>query len=239
GVCASEAAALNAPFAKLIKQGRPWVILKWAQSLDGKIATRTGDAKWITDEQSREHAHRVRGRVDAIVVGLETVRRDDPMLTGRVGRATRVATRIILDPELQTPMRAKLVTTASDIPTLIFCGADAPASREKRLTGAGCAIERVRGGAKGLSLPTVLDRLGKRQFTNILVEGGGETLGHFFDQGLADEVHVYVAPVLIGGRDAVSPLHATGVRRIADAIRLDTTIRARRLGNGWFAQARL
>ena len=91
----------------------------------------------------------MRGRVDAIVVGLETVRRDDSLLTSRVGRAARVATRIILDPELQTPARAKLVTTAKKTPTLIFCGTDAPASREKRLTAAGCEIERVRCGARG------------------------------------------------------------------------------------------
>lgn len=238
-MCADEAAELNAPFFKLVRARRPWVILKWAQSLDGKIATRTGDAKWISDEVCRRHAHRTRGRLDAILVGLGTVLTDDPLLTCRVGRPRRIATRVVLDSSLRTPLGSQLVRTARRTPTLIFHGRQASARRARALVRADCELQPVALTRAGLSLPAILDALGARQMTNILVEGGGRLLGQFFDQRLADELHVYIAPLLIGGRNAPGPLHARGAATVADAWHLPPGARLKPLGNGYFLQCRM
>lgn len=245
GLLAEQAATLIAPFAKLVTQRRPWVILKWAQSLDGKIATHTGDAKWISDEPMRRHAHRIRGQVDAIIVGRRTVECDDPLLTCRVGRPRRTATRIVLAPQLSVSPAAQLVRTAAETPTWIFCNVTAPLKREQTLAAAGCRIFRldvpprdVRG-ASGIALPAVLDVLGQHNMTNVLIEGGGLLLGGFFDAGLADELHVYVAPKLIGGAAAPGPLHAVGVEMVRQALELPAASRLRRLGGGWFLHALL
>ena len=238
GLLAEAAAGLNAPFFKLVRQGRPWVILKWAQSLDGKIATRTGDSKWITDGTCRAHAHHTRGRVDAILVGIGTVMTDDPLLTCRAGRPRRIATRVVVDSDLRTPPRSQLVHTAGEMPTWIFCGRNAPSRRAHRLEHAGCVLHRVTKTRQGLSLPVVLDVLGRHDMTNVLVEGGGRVLGGFFDQGLADEFHIYVAPILIGGKAASGPLDAQGVPTVATAVRIPQPLRFKPLGSGLFVCTR-
>ncbi|TWT46201.1 Riboflavin biosynthesis protein RibD [Phycisphaerae bacterium RAS1] len=237
GVLESEAVALNAPFFKLLKTGRPWVILKWGQSLDGRIATRSGDSKWITDAAMRSHAHRVRGRLDAIIVGVGTVLTDDPLLTCRVGPVLRTATRVMLDSRLRTPPSAQVVRTAGRVSTWIFCGGSAPARRRSRLEKAGCRVTPVRSKRGGLSLPAVLDALGQAAMTNVLVEGGGKLLGEFVDQRLADEFHVYVAPRLIGGAKACGALSARGPQRVSESLSLRFIERPRAIGDGWFFRA--
>jgi diaminohydroxyphosphoribosylaminopyrimidine deaminase/5-amino-6-(5-phosphoribosylamino)uracil reductase len=239
GVLADAAAELIAPFAKVVQTGRPWTILKWAQSLDGKIATRTGDSKWISDAACRAHAHRVRGRVDAILVGVGTVRTDDPELTCRVGRPRRTALRVVLDAELRTPPRARLVTTARAVPTWVFCRKGVSGRRADVLTRAGVVLRPVAATKAGLSLPAVLKTLARHGVTNLLVEGGGRVLGRFFDGGLADELHIYQAPLLIGGADAPGPLGGRGVARVANAWRLPRDVRPRRLGDGQFIGVRM
>lgn len=239
GLLAEQAAELNAPYLKLLREKRPWVILKWAQSLDGKIATRTGDSKWISDEQCRAHAHRVRARMDAILVGRSTVLTDDPQLTARVSKVHRVATRVILDTRLRTPTNAKLIRSARRTPTWVICGPQAPRPREKALHAAGCEVHRVARDGRYLALPAVLDLLGTHGMTNVLVEGGGEVLGGFIDQRLADELHVYVAPLLIGGTDATSAIEGIGPDTVRGALRLPDGTSLKRLGRGWLAQARL
>lgn len=242
GVLAAEARALLAAYLKRMSTGRPWVTLKWGQSLDGKLATRTGDARWITDGTQRDHAHRERGRCDAIVVGVGTVLADDPLLTCRVGRPSRVATRVVLDTHLRIPRRAALVRTAAHIPTWLFCGAAAAESRRAAaLERAGCRIVAVKTGPRGdrgLDLTAVLDELGAARMTNVLVEGGGRVLGAFQDAGLADELHVYIGPLLIGGRDAVGALHGVGPPTLKQALRVSAAA-LRRLGSGWLLRARL
>lgn len=238
GLLAAEAGALNAPFFKLVRQRRPWVILKWAQSLDGKIATRAGDSQWISDAGCRAHAHRIRGRMDAIVVGVGTVLTDDPLLTCRVGRPRRVATRVVLDTRLRTPPTAQLVRTARRVPTWVFCGPAAPRRRARVLEDAGCVVHATRSTRHGLSLTGVLDVLGAARMTNVLVEGGATLLGRVFDQGLGDECHIYIAPRLIGGTAAPGPLGGRGVARVADAVTLPPPVGLRRVGNGYFLSAR-
>ncbi len=211
GLLGTEAAELNAPYLKLLRHGRPWVILKWAQSLDGRIATRTGDSQWISGERSRAWVHRLRGRVDGILVGRSTVTADDPALTCRQGRVHRRATRIVLDPQLRTPVRSRIVRTADQVPTLIVTAqAETHGRQAAALRRAGVEILGVRAGAKGLALGELLDELGRRRWTNLLVEGGGRTIGAFIDAGLADEAYVFVSPRLIGGEQAVSAVGGHG-----------------------------
>jgi len=219
GLCEDEARQLNSPYLKLKATGRPWVILKWAQSIDGKIATRTGDSKWISGEESRRYAHKLRGIVDAVVVGVGTVIADDPALTCRSARARRTATRIVIDPNLRTPLSARLIRTAAKMPTLIATDRRQVGSAKARcLTARGVEILGLPASRTGLNLDRLLKELGRRQMTNVLVEGGGRTLGSFMDSGLADEAVVFVSRRLIGGRQAPSALSGLGPARIAGVL---------------------
>jgi len=220
GLCEDEARHLNAPYLKLKGTGRPWVILKWAQSIDGKIATRTGDSKWISGEESRRYAHKIRGRVDAIVVGVATVIADDPALTCRHDKPRRIASRVVLDPRLRTPLDARLLRTAGKVPTIIVTDRRQTGSaKARRLARQGVEILGLRSSRSGLDLDGLLHVLGRRQMTNIMVEGGGRTLGTFLDAELADEAVIFVSRRLIGGRRAPSALAGQGPARIADSPR--------------------
>lgn len=226
GLLEQESRRINAPYIKLQKTGLPWVILKWAQSLDGKIATRTGDSKWISCTRSRQWAHRIRSRVDAIIVGVGTVIADDPALTCRHAPVKRIAARVVIDPNLRTPVRAKLVCAASEVPTIIVT--DNRVARSRRaaaLKRKGVDVLRVKRTRSGLDLQALLRELGRRHMTNVMVEGGGQTLGAFYDARLADEATVFVAPRFIGGRDAVSPLAGVGLASIDDSVpSIETTV---------------
>jgi diaminohydroxyphosphoribosylaminopyrimidine deaminase/5-amino-6-(5-phosphoribosylamino)uracil reductase len=227
GLLRDRAATLNAPFIAYHTENRPYVILKWAQSIDGKIATRTGDSKWITSIHSRKAAHALRARVDAVLVGVGTVLADNPDLTARHAQPRRVAARVVLDTRLRTPLAAKLVRPAREIPTLI---ATAPsrtskphsrgrAKRRLALERAGCEVIEVRATKSGLSIPAVLKELRVREMTNVLVEGGGRVLGAFLEQHLADEIRVFVAPCLIGGEAAPGPLRHRGPMTVQESVR--------------------
>jgi diaminohydroxyphosphoribosylaminopyrimidine deaminase/5-amino-6-(5-phosphoribosylamino)uracil reductase len=209
GVCEAEARRLNAPYLKLLAKRRPYVQAKWAMTLDGKIATRSGDSKWISNEASRRRVHELRGQMDAIVVGIGTVLADDPLLTARPP-GPRTAVRVVLDHSGRTPRMAKLVQTARETPTWIVTAGE-PASQ---LAGAGCEVFRLP------NLPALLDEMGRRRMTNVLVEGGSEVLGSFRDAGEIDEVHIFIAPRLVGGRDAKPAIGGHGVERIAEALPL-------------------
>jgi diaminohydroxyphosphoribosylaminopyrimidine deaminase/5-amino-6-(5-phosphoribosylamino)uracil reductase len=212
GLCESEALRLNAPYLKLLRTGRPWVHAKWAMTLDGKIATRTGDSKWISGEESRRRVHELRGKVDAIVVGRGTFIADDPLLTARPA-GPRIAARIVVAPSGELPAECQLVATAREAPVIVYTAA----GNEPKLaawSAAGAEVKVLAG------LPDILDDLGRRRFTHVLVEGGAGLLGAFLDAGAIDEFHVFVAPKLIGGQDAPSPVCGIGMERMADALRL-------------------
>ncbi len=230
GPMRAEARELVAAYLKWQTQGQPYVIAKWAQSIDGKIATRSGDSKWISSEPARKWTHRVRGRVDGIIVGSETVLRDDPELTCRVGPLKRLAERVILDTRLRTPMHCKLVRTAREIPTLVFTSRQAmTTARARRLGLAGVLIKPAPLRGKHISLKHVLKKLAGEGMSNVLIEGGGQVLGSAFDQGLVDEAIVFIAPRLIGGSRAPSALSGEGVSLIAQAQRLKD-LKIRRIG---------
>lgn len=216
GLCATEARQLNAPYLKLLTTGVPYVHAKWAMTLDGKIATRGGDSKWISNEASRRRAHELRGRMDAIIVGIDTALADDPLLTARPP-GPRTPCRVVLDSQARLPLQSKLATTARQTPTLVVVSERAPAERIAGLRAIGCEILEVSGRPDVAGL---LPELGRRRWTNVLVEGGAAVLGSFLDAGAIDAVHVFIAPKLIGGRQAKTPVAGLGVERLADALQL-------------------
>lgn len=255
GLLEAQGRALIAPFQKWMCQRRPWVIAKWAQSLDGCLARPAREERWISDRAARRHAHTVRGRVDAILVGVGTVLADDPLLTCRLIRPKRVAVRVVLDTTLRTPLDCRLVRSARRVPMLIFCGRQVALRRIRPYIGAGCIVEPVRTLHGLLAWEQVLDRLGARQVTNLLVEGGPRVLGTLLGQRQADEVHVYVSPLLIGAGRALHvqvtdrsrmellprrPERVTGPGAgLARSLRLPETLRPRRVGSCWLFQTRV
>lgn len=204
GVCANDARRQNAPYLKLLATGRPYVHAKWAMSLDGKIATKSGDSKWISNEASRRRVHAMRGRMDGIVVGIGTALADDPLLTARPP-GPRVACRVVVDSKARLPVTSQLVRTAEEIPTLIVT-----ATKDEKtlapLRVAGCEILTLPSDHAGKpNLAALFDELGRRRWTNVLVEGGSAVFGSLFDRDLVDEMHVFIAPRVIGaGKDAIS-----------------------------------
>lgn len=202
GLLESEAARLIAPFAKLVLAGMPYVHAKWAMTLDGRIASRLGRSRWISSPASRAAAHRLRGRMDAVAVGLKTVLADDPLLTARP-RGPRTPTRVIIDSLALLPLESRLVASIDQGPVLVAATQAAPDQRVAGLRRRGVevfvgpAVEGPHGPRVDLS--SLLRDLGRRQFTNVLVEGGGRLLGSLHDGGLIDELHVFIAPKLLGG----------------------------------------
>lgn len=213
---------LSAPFRKRMATGLPWVIAKWAQTIDGRIATRTGESKWISNERSRARVHAIRSRVDAVVTGIGTIIADDPLLTTRIGRTPRrVARRVIADTDLDIPLSAQVVTTAREWPTTVVCAKDIAASdimRAKReaLETAGVEVIGVPGSVRGgVELPSLLRELVLRHIaTNVMIEAGPGLLGAFFSEDLIDEAVVFVAPMLLGDELA----RAVAVGRIAERL---------------------
>jgi diaminohydroxyphosphoribosylaminopyrimidine deaminase/5-amino-6-(5-phosphoribosylamino)uracil reductase len=221
GLLESEARQLNAPYLKLIETGRPWIIAKWAMTLDGKIATRSLDSRWVSSRASRDIVHRLRGRVDAIMVGRATAAADDPLLTARPP-GSRVAVRIVLDSNASLADSSQLAQTAREIPVLVATGKQSAAKDRRRLTTAGCEVIECPGESHADRLAWLLDELGRRRMTNILVEGGGQLLGSLLDLGQIDEVHAFIAPKLIGGSSAVGPVAGTGADLVAHAVGLSS-----------------
>ncbi len=198
----------------------PWVIAKWAMTLDGKLASRTGHSRWISGPVARERVHDLRRRVDAILVGRGTAQMDDPLLTARPA-GTRRCTRIVLDSAAQLPLQSQLVQTARMHPVLVAVAPTADPEHCERLRGAGCEVYCCPGDTPEQRLPALLLELGRRRMTNLLVEGGGALLGSLFDGGWIDEVHVFIAPKLVGGLGAPSPLAGAGSQWIPELSSLD------------------
>ncbi|MBM4068734.1 MAG: bifunctional diaminohydroxyphosphoribosylaminopyrimidine deaminase/5-amino-6-(5-phosphoribosylamino)uracil reductase RibD [Planctomycetes bacterium] len=214
GSCETEARRLNAPYLKLIHTGLPFVHAKWAMTLDGKIASRAGDSKWISNESSRRRTHQLRGRMDAVIVGIGTALADDPLLTARPA-GPRTPCRVLFDSQARLPLTSKLATTARQTPMLIVAAEQAPAERIAGLRATGCEVLALPGRPDVLGL---LRELGRRRFTNVLLEGGSALLGSFLDAAAIDAVHAFIALKLLGGNHAMSPIAGHGIERIADAL---------------------
>ena len=222
GLREREARELIAPFTKLWTQGCPFVHAKWAMSLDGKIATRTGASQWISSAASRRRVHAIRGRMDAILVGINTALADDPLLTVRPA-GPRVPTRIVLDHDARLPVDSQLASTAGDVPVLLFTRADPAGEAVQALARKGVEIltcdSQINRDREQLEF--LLDELGRRRMTNVLVEGGSGLHGAFRDAGLIDEVHCFVAPKLVGGVKALSPMGGRGAEMVPNELSLE------------------
>jgi diaminohydroxyphosphoribosylaminopyrimidine deaminase/5-amino-6-(5-phosphoribosylamino)uracil reductase len=219
GVLEAQARALNGPFNKWMLERRPYVTAKWAMSLDGKIAARTGHSKWISGEESRRRAHALRGEVCAVLVGVNTVIRDDPLLTRR-DVPGRDPARVVVDSALRIPLESKLVRSASEAPVLVVTTETAPEERVAPLRERGVGVIRVPAEASRVDPSSLLDALARRRFQHVLVEGGGELLGSFFAHDLVDRVVCFVAPKIVGGDAAPGPARGEGVAEITQALRL-------------------
>jgi diaminohydroxyphosphoribosylaminopyrimidine deaminase/5-amino-6-(5-phosphoribosylamino)uracil reductase len=214
GVGEAQSRRLNAPYLTLIAKSRPYVHAKWAMTLDGKIATHAGRSKWISSEESRRRGHELRGTMDAIIVGAGTVRADDPMLTARPA-GPRTALRIVLSTEGHLPKDCKLVQTAREFPVAI---AGPRIKHPGQFESLGCEVLAVD------SISTLLTELARRGFTNVMVEGGSGVLGSFNDEDLIDEVHVFLAPSVFGGRGALSPVGGLGAEMIDGGLTLNECV---------------
>jgi diaminohydroxyphosphoribosylaminopyrimidine deaminase / 5-amino-6-(5-phosphoribosylamino)uracil reductase len=203
GLREAEATRLTAAFRKLVTTGKPWVIAKWAMSLDGRLAAAPGQDRWISSPESRAQVHDLRSRIDAIAVGIGTALADDPLLTARPpsqsASGPRQPLRIVLDGRGRLPLSSSLVRTARDAPVLVAVGPDADAERVASLRAAGCEVWQGVDGDRTTRFRRLLVELGSRRITNLLVEGGAEVFGTLFAAREIDEVWAFVAPRIIGG----------------------------------------
>lgn len=224
GCLTAEADDLLAPFRMRVERGRPFVHAKWAMTLDGKIAARTGESRWISNETSRRIVHDLRGRMDAILVGIGTALADDPLLTVRPS-GIRTPLRVVLDSQARLPLTSQLVATARDVPTRVYTAEDAPAAKHDALRQAGVDVVTIPSGesagcGRSVSLEPVLKDLADRGVTNLLVEGGAAVFGAFLDAGCIDEVHAFIAPGVLGGCEAPSPVGGFGAATPVEMPRL-------------------
>lgn len=216
GVCATEATRLVAAYLKRVRSGRPWVIAKWAMTLDGRIATRTGESQWISGAVSRGEVHRMRGWVDAVAVGGGTAIADDPLLTARPP-GPRIATRIILAGERLPAVESRLLRSLDQAPLLLVVPRRTPTQRLDPLRRAGADVLLCSTDDPVEIVGEMLDHLGQLPMTNLLVEGGGGILGSFLEADQIDETHVYVATKIVGGHSAPGPVTGAGLVRLSDS----------------------
>ncbi|MEX1039369.1 MAG: bifunctional diaminohydroxyphosphoribosylaminopyrimidine deaminase/5-amino-6-(5-phosphoribosylamino)uracil reductase RibD [Pirellulaceae bacterium] len=219
GRLGDQARKLNAPYLKRQATGLPWIIAKWAMTLDGKIATRTGSSRWISGAAARAQVHALRGRVDGVMVGSQTAKLDDPLLTARPS-GPRTAARIVVDSAASLSPQSQLARTARDFPTMVAVGPNARPERLDQLVHAGCEILLCDAPDHAGRIMQLLSQLGARGMTNILVEGGSQLLATLLEQHQIDEVHSYIAPKLVGGVAAPTPIGGTGLSEMAEAITL-------------------
>ncbi len=219
------AVEVSNPFVRRITTGLPWVVAKWAQTLDGRIATRSGESRWISNAASRRLVHQKRGRVDAILTGIGTVQADDPMLTARGVTRRRVARRVVIDPGLEISPGCRLVTSTAEAPTVVACGedrVDADPDRVRALKGEGVEIIAVPRTGTELPLDDVLRELVLRyQTTHLMVEAGAGLLGRLFRDGLVNEAWVFVAPLLFGDDEALPCVRGLTIDTLTDGCRLE------------------
>lgn len=221
GIMEDEARRLNDFYFKYITTGIPFVIMKIAVSIDGKIATRTSDSKWITNDASRERVHGLRQAVDAVMVGLGTVVRDDPLLNVRIKNAKAVQPkRIILDSNLNMPTDRRMFRETPKIETIIATTTGAPEERARKIEQVGCRIIRTDGIGRRVDLKALLAELGRRGITSILIEGGAKMFTSAIEEGIVDRVVAFIAPIIIGGDKALSPLGGRGAEYVREALRL-------------------
>ena len=244
GELATRARLLNQPFRKHARTGRPWVMFKSAMSLDGKVATRSGDSKWISGESSRELVHDWRAASDAVAVGIGTALADDPLLTARVGGsgsetlAPHQPRRVVFDSLAQLPLGARLLDGTATSPLTVVVSRAAPRTATDALETRGVEVICATGENEQARVRSALDQLGASGVTSLMLEGGPKLAGAFLDAGEVDEVRLFVAPLLLAGRGARDPFESDGAETIADAVRA-LTLHCERIGDDLLVSARI
>ncbi len=221
GEVATAARLLNQPFRKHARSGRPLVVLKSAMTLDGKVATRTGDSQWISGKASRARAHRWRAESDSVAVGIGTALADDPRLTARVEGVARQPRRVIFDSEARLPVDSNLVRGVGDVPITLVTSRAAARTAVQALEAAGLDVIVATGQNEGARVASALDELGARDVQSLLLEGGPHLAGAFLEAREIDEVRIFVAPMLVGGREAKTAVEGLGLQDIASAARAE------------------
>lgn len=220
GLLAEESRRLNEAFEKRIAKGLPFVTLKAASTLDGKLAAKTGDSQWISNEAARERVHAMRHRHQAVMVGSGTVLADDPRLSARISVPALQPARVVVDGRLRTPPDARLLEGADETPVWIFTSREAPREKEAALAARGARIVRTGEGGR-VDLGQMMRTLAELEIGSVLLEGGGGLNGAMLEAGLVDKVVLFLAPLIVGGREAPPSFDFPGVDRIADAYRLE------------------
>jgi diaminohydroxyphosphoribosylaminopyrimidine deaminase/5-amino-6-(5-phosphoribosylamino)uracil reductase len=238
GEMAARARLLIQPFRKHARTGRPWVLFKSAMTLDGKVATRAGDSQWISGEESRHLAHHWRAECDAVAVGIGTALADDPLLTARVDGVHRQPRRVVFDSLARLPHSARLVRDARETPLTVVVSRAARRSATDALETHGVDVIVATGENEPARVCSALDQLGAAGVGSILLEGGPHLAGAFLDAGEIDEIRLFLAPLVLGGRTARDPLEGQGVEAIAQAVRA-LTLDVERVGEDLLVSARV
>ena len=220
GAIRHRAELMNQPFRKHSRTGKPWVLAKYASSLDGKVATANGDSKWISGNQSRSLVHRWRAGVDAVAVGIGTALADDPQLTARDVNAEKQPRRVVFDGSARLPLESQLVSMAGEAPLTVVVGRSAERAQIDALKASGAEVIVATGENDASKVTSALEQLGAEGVTSLLLEGGPKLLGAFLDAGEIDELRAFIAPVIFGGHAARDPFEGVGVDAVADAVRL-------------------
>lgn len=216
---ASAARLLNQPFRKRARIGRPLVTYKAAMSLDGRVASPTGDSRWISSVESRELVHRWRVECDAVAIGIGTALADDPLLTARIEGAASQPARVVFDSGARLPIESALVASVDEAPLIVVCAPEAPSAKRDALERAGTEVLVASGRTDRDRLETGLAELGRRDIQDLMVEGGPTFAGALFDAGEVDAMRLFIAPVLVGAAQARAVLEGEGAIRIADGVR--------------------
>ncbi|MEW6324953.1 MAG: bifunctional diaminohydroxyphosphoribosylaminopyrimidine deaminase/5-amino-6-(5-phosphoribosylamino)uracil reductase RibD [Nitrospirota bacterium] len=238
GVLEAEARRLNQAYATVITKGRPWVLVKVAQTLDGKIATSTGQSQWISGEPARALAHQFRAEVDAIMVGVGTILQDDPSLTVRTGAPGRDPHRVIVDEALKIPLHAKVLRDGSRARTYVATTSLASPERRAALEALGAMVFVLESKQGRVDLPALMNKLAELGINSVMIEGGGELIGSAIREGLVDRVAVFIAPTLMGGQDARGMIGGRSPLTLEGLVRLHG-LTVRPVGDDWLVEAAL
>lgn len=240
GLLEEQCRSLNEAFIKYITERLPFTTLKLAATLDGKIATKSGQSKWITSRRARLWAHELRGGVDAIMVGVGTVIADDPLLTyrGRKIKRKRELMRIIADSGLRVPLSAQVLKPQAGAAILVACGRQVPADKEARLKSMGVEVIQLETEAGMVSLKSLLAELGRRQISSLLIEGGSRLAASAVKEGAVDKVVIFYSPKILGGTDGLSLLAGTGPEQLDGAQAL-FGVKVKKLGDEFIVQGYL
>ena len=219
GVLEDKCQELNEIYSHYITKRTPFVFTKWAMTLDGKLATRTGDSKWISGEESLKFVHHLRQKVAAIMVGENTVRLDDPLLTTRLeGVEISNPLRIILSKYGDISLDAKVLKVDKSIKTLIICSENIPVNKEKQLLETGVEVLKLKESKGRIDFKDIVKALGEKNIDSLYIEGGSALLGSAFESGIVNKVYAAIAPKIVGGKSAVTPVGGVGIEKMRDAI---------------------